>query len=82
MRPERPPEEWLFKAWNNDVMIDLIFHPAGLDMTDEVFERVSKQFQGKDLADLNFAVVAINAWNRVAIPFRAPPGSYQPPRHE
>jgi hypothetical protein len=39
MRPERPPEEWLFKAWHGDVMIDLIFHPAGLDMTDEVFER-------------------------------------------
>jgi len=39
MRPERPPEEWLFKAWHGDVMIDLIFHPSGLDMTDEVFER-------------------------------------------
>jgi hypothetical protein len=39
MRAERPPEEWLFKAWNGDVMIDLIFQPAGLDMTDEVFER-------------------------------------------
>jgi AhpD family alkylhydroperoxidase len=45
---------------------------------DDVFERVSQRFQGKDLADLNFAVVAINAWNRVAVPFRAPPGSYQP----
>jgi hypothetical protein len=39
MRPERPPEEWLFKAFCGDVMIDLIFHPAGLEMTDEVFER-------------------------------------------
>jgi hypothetical protein len=39
MRPERPPEEWLFKAWHGDVMIDLIFFPAGLEMTDEVFER-------------------------------------------
>src|SRR5438270_345355 len=39
MRPERPPEEWLFKAWHGDVMIDLIFHPSGLDMTDEVIER-------------------------------------------
>ena len=39
MRPERPPEEWLFKAWNGDVMIDLIFHPAGLEMTDEVLAR-------------------------------------------
>jgi Uncharacterised nucleotidyltransferase len=39
MRPERPPEEWLFKAWHGEVMIDLIFHPSGLDMTDEVLER-------------------------------------------
>src|SRR5438067_12896184 len=32
MRPERPPEEWLFKAWHGEVMIDLIFHPSGLAM--------------------------------------------------
>jgi hypothetical protein len=39
MRTERPPEEWLYKAWDGDVMIDLIFRPAGMEMTDEVFER-------------------------------------------
>jgi hypothetical protein len=39
MRVERPPEEWLFKAFNGDVMIDLIFAPAGLEMSDEVFAR-------------------------------------------
>jgi hypothetical protein len=39
MRPERPPEEWLLKAWHDKVMVDLIFCPAGLEMTDEVFER-------------------------------------------
>lgn len=39
MRPERPPEEWLFKAWYDDVMIDLIFHPAGMQMTDAVLAR-------------------------------------------
>ena len=39
MRPERPPEEWLFKAWHGEVMIDLIFRPSGLEMTDEVFAR-------------------------------------------
>ena len=47
---------------------------------DDVFERVSQQFKGKDLADLNFAVVAINAWNRIAVPFRSTPGDYQPPK--
>jgi len=39
LRPERPPEEWLFKAYDGDVMVDLIFRPAGLEMTDEVIER-------------------------------------------
>jgi Uncharacterised nucleotidyltransferase len=39
LRPERPPEEWLFKAFDGDVMIDLIFRPAGLEVTDEVIER-------------------------------------------
>ncbi len=39
MRPEKPPEEWLFKAWHDGVLIDLIFAPAGLEMTDEVIGR-------------------------------------------
>ena len=39
MRPERPPEEWLLKVWDGDVLIDLIFGPSGLEMTDEVIER-------------------------------------------
>jgi hypothetical protein len=39
MRCERPPEEWLYKAWHGDVLIDLIFMPSGLELTDEVFER-------------------------------------------
>jgi hypothetical protein len=39
MRTERPPEGWLYKAYDGDVMIDLIFQPRGLEMTDEVIER-------------------------------------------
>jgi Uncharacterised nucleotidyltransferase len=39
MRPERPPEPWLYKAFDGEVMIDLIFSPAGLEVTDEVIER-------------------------------------------
>ena len=39
MSPERPPEEWLYKAWGQDVMVDLIFHPSGLELTDEVLAR-------------------------------------------
>jgi hypothetical protein len=39
MRPEKPPEEWLWKAWDGDVLIDLIFRPRGLEVTDEVIAR-------------------------------------------
>jgi hypothetical protein len=39
LRPERPPEEWLYKAYDGDVMVDVIFYPAGLEVTDEVIER-------------------------------------------
>jgi putative nucleotidyltransferase-like protein len=39
MRPEKPPEEWLWKAWDGDVLIDLIFAPRGLEVTDEVIRR-------------------------------------------
>src|SRR5437588_10400322 len=41
MRPERPPEEWLFKAWHSEVLIDLIFEPSGLAITDEVLDRAN-----------------------------------------
>ena len=40
MRPERPPENWLLKAHDeNGVLIDLIFSPASGDITDEDFAR-------------------------------------------
>ncbi len=51
---------------------------AGVD--DELYERVRRQFTERELVDLTFAVIAINGWNRLAIPFRAPVGNYQPTR--
>ncbi len=39
MRPEKPVEEWLYKAWDGEVLVDLIFGPCGLPVTDELFER-------------------------------------------
>lgn len=39
MRVEKPPEEWLHKAWDGEVLVDLIFAPRGLDVTDEVIDR-------------------------------------------
>jgi hypothetical protein len=39
LRPEKPPEEWLYKAWDGDVLVDLIFRPAGFEVDDELIER-------------------------------------------
>jgi len=45
---------------------------------DSVYDQVRKHFTDKELVDLTLAVIAINSWNRLAISFRTPPGSYQP----
>src|SRR5437763_11610231 len=39
MRTEHPPEEWLYKAWCGDVMIDVIFGPSGLEIDDALLAR-------------------------------------------
>jgi len=40
---------------------------------DEVYEEARRQFPENELVDLTAAVIAINAWNRAAIAFRATP---------
>jgi len=42
MRPERPPEGWLLKAWDGDTLIDLIHSPAGGTVDDGYFDRVEE----------------------------------------
>jgi len=40
MKPERPPEDWLFKAYDeNGVLVDLIFRPSEMPVTDEMIGR-------------------------------------------
>jgi hypothetical protein len=42
MRPEQPPEEWLYKAHDGPVLVDLIFRPAGGPIGDEHFARATE----------------------------------------
>lgn len=42
MRLERPPEGWLLKAYDGEVLIDVIHRPSGIDVTDELFERADE----------------------------------------
>jgi AhpD family alkylhydroperoxidase len=41
---------------------------------DEAFAAVSAQFQPKEISDLTLAIGVINAYNRLSIGFRRPPG--------
>ncbi|HLF67928.1 MAG TPA: hypothetical protein VI503_01180, partial [Gaiellaceae bacterium] len=41
MRAERPPEDWLVKAWDGSILVDLIFGPAGGPVTEEHFARAT-----------------------------------------
>lgn len=45
---------------------------------DAAFTAAKAAFSDKELTDLSWAIAIINAWNRVAIAFRAPAGQYQP----
>jgi AhpD family alkylhydroperoxidase len=42
---------------------------------DDLYERVRSQFSEKELSDLTFVIMAINAWNRAGVAFRSAPGS-------
>jgi len=55
MRTEHPPEEWLVKAWHEDVLIDLIYGPRGLPITDEVLGRAVE----RNLSALRVPVMAL-----------------------
>lgn len=39
MQPETPPEQWLRKAWDGDILVDLIHEPSGIRIDEEVLAR-------------------------------------------
>jgi len=39
MRFEDPPEEWLVKVWDGEILVDLIHHPKGTRVDDALIER-------------------------------------------
>jgi hypothetical protein len=56
MRPEDPPESWLLKAWDGDVLVDLIFEPAGLTIDDELIAGA----ECANAAAMDFRVMAMD----------------------
>lgn len=74
--PFYSPRERAALAWTE--ALTLISHG---EVSDALYAEVRAQFGEKELVDLSLAVIAINGWNRLAIPFRAEPGHYQPGDH-
>jgi AhpD family alkylhydroperoxidase len=64
------PRERAALAWT-EVLTTL---PAQ-GVPDDVYERVRGQLSEKELTDLSYAVMNINAWNRINVAFRTVPGS-------
>lgn len=44
---------------------------------DALYDEARAQFTDKELVDLTVAVIAINAWNRLAVTFRPAVGNYE-----
>ncbi len=64
------PKERAALAWT-----EALTHLPPHGVPDEVFDSVRAHFSEKELSDLSFVVMAINAWNRVNVAFRTVPGS-------
>lgn len=43
---------------------------------DDIYDRVRTQLSEKELSDLTFVVMLLNAWNRINVGFKTVPGSY------
>lgn len=66
------PRERAALAWTEAVTLI-----ASESVSDALVERTVRHFTEEELVHLTLAVVAINGWNRLAVPFRTPPGSYE-----
>jgi putative nucleotidyltransferase-like protein len=56
MRAVNPPEHWLLKAYDGDILVDLIFEPSGMRIDDEVIargEEISVMAMHTQVMDLN-----------------------------
>jgi AhpD family alkylhydroperoxidase len=50
-------------------------------VSDALYAEAREHFEERELVELTMAVIVINGWNRLAIPFHAEVGSYQPAAH-
>ena len=48
------------------------------EVEDALYGELQRHFSDKEIVDLTLAVIVINGWNRLAVPFQSPVGGYQP----
>lgn len=65
------PRERAALAWT-----EALTQLSPLGVPDEVYDRVRTQFSEQEIVELTYAVMTINAWNRINVAFRAVPGSH------
>jgi AhpD family alkylhydroperoxidase len=66
--PIYTPRERAALAWT-----EAVTRIADHQVTDELYAEARRHFTEKELADLTFALVVINGWNRLMIAFERPP---------
>jgi len=65
------PRERACLAWT-EVLTKIPEH----GVPDELYERVRTQLSDKEVSDLTFIVMSINAWNRANVAFKTVPGAF------
>ena len=71
------PRERAALAWT-----DALTNISQTHAPDDVFAEVREYFTDAEIVALTMQIASINSWNRIAISFRTPAGSYQPaPKH-
>jgi alkylhydroperoxidase family enzyme len=51
-------------------------------VSDAAYDNARAEFDETELVELTMAIIAINGWNRIAIPFQSEVGSYHPAGHD
>lgn len=64
------PRERAALAWT-----EALTQLSPLGVSDEVYQRVRAELSEREIVDLSYLVMTINAWNRINVAFRATPGS-------
>ena len=72
--PFLSPRERAALAWT-----EAVTEIGRAGVSDALYDEMRTQLNEKELVDLTFAVIAINAWNRFAVTFRPAGGNYKAP---